>query len=165
MWTTMEGMTEKANNDFSLLVWSQETEYQNLRFPVDLSNPFAVATVLNQEPGKLKIKELREGKRLVLRKPAPGRLWSSSKTQLDRCFVLPLEMCFSLSQWFWFDCWYNRVCSLPQFWTKALRFQKQDRWRKHSSNRKSDRTLTKSSEITLSGKYRTIICIKWRWFW
>ncbi|XP_030879063.1 cilia- and flagella-associated protein 221-like [Leptonychotes weddellii] len=39
----------------------KEIEYQNLRFPVDLSNPFAVATVLNQEPGKLKIKELREG--------------------------------------------------------------------------------------------------------
>ncbi|KAL0625671.1 Cilia- and flagella-associated protein 221 [Plecturocebus cupreus] len=38
----------------------KEIEYQNLRFPVDLSNPFAVATVLNQEPGKLKIKELRE---------------------------------------------------------------------------------------------------------
>ena len=73
MWTTMEGMTEKANNDFSLLVWSQEIEYQNLRFPVDLSNPFAVATVLNQEPGKLKIKELREGKQLVLRKSAPGQ--------------------------------------------------------------------------------------------
>ncbi|XP_035879509.1 cilia- and flagella-associated protein 221 isoform X1 [Phyllostomus discolor] len=39
---------------------SKEIEYQNLRFPVDLSNPFAVASVLNQEPGKLKIKELRE---------------------------------------------------------------------------------------------------------
>uniref|UniRef100_A0A8D2AEX8 Cilia and flagella associated protein 221 n=1 Tax=Sciurus vulgaris TaxID=55149 RepID=A0A8D2AEX8_SCIVU len=38
----------------------KEIEYQNLRFPVDLSNPFAVATVLNQEPGKMKIKELRE---------------------------------------------------------------------------------------------------------
>ncbi|XP_054430915.1 cilia- and flagella-associated protein 221 [Pteronotus mesoamericanus] len=38
----------------------KEIEYQNLRFPVDLSNPFAVASVLNQEPGKLKIKELRE---------------------------------------------------------------------------------------------------------
>ncbi|XP_006868790.1 PREDICTED: primary ciliary dyskinesia protein 1-like [Chrysochloris asiatica] len=38
----------------------KEIEYQNLRFPVDLSNPFAVATVLNQEPGKLKIKKLRE---------------------------------------------------------------------------------------------------------
>ncbi|KAM6178306.1 cilia- and flagella-associated protein 221 [Rhynchocyon petersi] len=38
----------------------KEIEYQNLIFPVDLSNPFAVATVLNQEPGKLKIKKLRE---------------------------------------------------------------------------------------------------------
>ncbi|KAM9249177.1 cilia- and flagella-associated protein 221 [Dugong dugon] len=38
----------------------KEIEYQNLRFPVDLSNPFAVATVLNQEPGKLKIRKLRE---------------------------------------------------------------------------------------------------------
>ncbi|XP_045415105.1 cilia- and flagella-associated protein 221 isoform X1 [Lemur catta] len=39
---------------------SKEIVYQNLRFPVDLSNPYAVATVLNQEAGKLKIKELRE---------------------------------------------------------------------------------------------------------
>ncbi|XP_004674775.1 PREDICTED: cilia- and flagella-associated protein 221 [Condylura cristata] len=38
----------------------KEIEYQNLRFPVNLSNPFAVATVLNQEPGRLKIKQLRE---------------------------------------------------------------------------------------------------------
>ncbi|NXA42762.1 PCDP1 protein, partial [Eudromia elegans] len=38
----------------------KETEYQNLRFPTDLSNPHAVATVLNQEPGKLKIKDLKE---------------------------------------------------------------------------------------------------------
>ncbi|KAM5280094.1 cilia- and flagella-associated protein 221 [Ctenodactylus gundi] len=38
----------------------KEIEYQNLRFPVNLSNPFAVATVLNQEPGKLRVKDLRE---------------------------------------------------------------------------------------------------------
>ncbi|KAK7811957.1 hypothetical protein U0070_007010 [Myodes glareolus] len=38
----------------------KEIEYQDLRFPTDLSNPFAVATVLNQEPGKLKIKELKQ---------------------------------------------------------------------------------------------------------
>ncbi|XP_014794464.1 PREDICTED: cilia- and flagella-associated protein 221 [Calidris pugnax] len=38
----------------------KEIEYQNLRFPTDLSNPYAVATVLNQEPGKLKIKDLKE---------------------------------------------------------------------------------------------------------
>nr|XP_021146856.1 cilia- and flagella-associated protein 221 isoform X1 [Columba livia]XP_021146857.1 cilia- and flagella-associated protein 221 isoform X1 [Columba livia]XP_021146858.1 cilia- and flagella-associated protein 221 isoform X1 [Columba livia] len=37
----------------------KETEYQNLRFPTDLSNPYAVATVLNQEPGKWKIKDLK----------------------------------------------------------------------------------------------------------
>ncbi|XP_049980406.1 cilia- and flagella-associated protein 221 isoform X4 [Alexandromys fortis] len=38
----------------------KEIEYQDLRFPTDLSNPFAVATVLNQEAGKLKIKELKQ---------------------------------------------------------------------------------------------------------
>ncbi|XP_021022400.1 cilia- and flagella-associated protein 221 [Mus caroli] len=38
----------------------KEIDYQDLRFPADLSNPFAVATVLNQEPGKLKIKELKQ---------------------------------------------------------------------------------------------------------
>uniref|UniRef100_A0A8C2MWC8 Cilia and flagella associated protein 221 n=1 Tax=Cricetulus griseus TaxID=10029 RepID=A0A8C2MWC8_CRIGR len=38
----------------------KEIEYQDLRFPANLSNPFAVATVLNQEPGKLKIKELKQ---------------------------------------------------------------------------------------------------------
>lgn len=38
----------------------KEIEYHDLRFPADLSNPFAVATVLNQEPGKLKIKELKQ---------------------------------------------------------------------------------------------------------
>ncbi|KFW08933.1 Primary ciliary dyskinesia protein 1, partial [Eurypyga helias] len=37
-----------------------EIEYQNLRFPTDLSNPYAVATVLNQKPSKLKIKDLKE---------------------------------------------------------------------------------------------------------
>ncbi|CAM4640635.1 unnamed protein product [Caretta caretta] len=38
----------------------KEIEYQNLRFPADLSNPYAVATVLIQEPGKLKIKHWKE---------------------------------------------------------------------------------------------------------
>ncbi|KFP34627.1 Primary ciliary dyskinesia protein 1, partial [Chlamydotis macqueenii] len=37
-----------------------EIEHQNLRFPTNLSNPYAVATVLNQEPGKLKIKDMKE---------------------------------------------------------------------------------------------------------
>ncbi|XP_063256980.1 cilia- and flagella-associated protein 221 [Prinia subflava] len=38
----------------------KEIEYQNLRFPTDLSNPYAVATVLIQEPGKLKLKAMKE---------------------------------------------------------------------------------------------------------
>ncbi|XP_041329210.1 cilia- and flagella-associated protein 221 [Pyrgilauda ruficollis] len=38
----------------------KEIEYQNLRFPTDLSNPYAVATVLIQEPGKLKLKDIKE---------------------------------------------------------------------------------------------------------
>ncbi|XP_066409678.1 cilia- and flagella-associated protein 221 [Molothrus aeneus] len=38
----------------------KEIEYQNLRFPTDLSNPYAVATVLIQEPGKLKLKDVKE---------------------------------------------------------------------------------------------------------
>lgn len=71
--TRMGGVREKQNNDFFFLIWSQEIEYQNLRFPVNLTNPFAVATVLNQEPGKLKIKELREGNQLIHRKSASGQ--------------------------------------------------------------------------------------------
>ncbi|XP_038602932.1 LOW QUALITY PROTEIN: cilia- and flagella-associated protein 221 [Tachyglossus aculeatus] len=38
---------------------AQEIQFQNLRFPSDLSSPFSVAAVLNQEPGKLKIKDLK----------------------------------------------------------------------------------------------------------
>ncbi|XP_066045377.1 cilia- and flagella-associated protein 221 [Chamaea fasciata] len=38
----------------------KEIEYQNLRFPTDLSNPYAVASVLTQEPGKLKLKDIKE---------------------------------------------------------------------------------------------------------
>ncbi|KAJ7345847.1 hypothetical protein JRQ81_001797 [Phrynocephalus forsythii] len=45
----------------SLLPKLQGVEYKSLQFPADLSNPYAVATVLIQEPGKLKIKRLREG--------------------------------------------------------------------------------------------------------
>lgn len=39
----------------------KEIEYQNLIFPANLSSPYAVATVLNQQPGKMKAKDLREG--------------------------------------------------------------------------------------------------------
>lgn len=70
----MGGVRKKQNSEFFLLIWFQEIEYQNLRFPVDLSNPFAVATVLNQEPGKLKIKELREGNQLIHHKSEYERI-------------------------------------------------------------------------------------------
>lgn len=39
-----------------------EIEYKGIRFPSNLESPFAVAQVLNQEPGKMKAKDLREGK-------------------------------------------------------------------------------------------------------
>nr|XP_060631402.1 cilia- and flagella-associated protein 221 [Anolis sagrei ordinatus] len=38
----------------------QSIKYKDLHFPIDLSNHSAVATVLIQEPGKLKIRRLRE---------------------------------------------------------------------------------------------------------
>ncbi|KAM4697409.1 cilia- and flagella-associated protein 221 [Rhinophrynus dorsalis] len=40
---------------------SKVIEYHNLRFPVNLSNPHSVATVLNQQPGRLRAKDMREG--------------------------------------------------------------------------------------------------------
>ncbi|KAM4026225.1 LOW QUALITY PROTEIN: cilia- and flagella-associated protein 221 [Anomaloglossus baeobatrachus] len=41
---------------------SQVIEFQDLRFSGDLSNPHAVSTVLNQQPGKLKTRDLRGGR-------------------------------------------------------------------------------------------------------
>ncbi|XP_063285223.1 cilia- and flagella-associated protein 221 isoform X3 [Pelobates fuscus] len=35
-------------------------EYQNLRFPIHLSNPYSVAIVLNQQPGRLRARDLRD---------------------------------------------------------------------------------------------------------
>ncbi|KAG9465478.1 hypothetical protein GDO78_018231, partial [Eleutherodactylus coqui] len=40
---------------------SQVIEFHNLRFPINLSSPHAVSTVLNQQPGKLRVRDLREG--------------------------------------------------------------------------------------------------------
>lgn len=40
----------------------QEVEYQGVKFPSQLDTPFAVSQVLNQEPGKLRAKDLRDGK-------------------------------------------------------------------------------------------------------
>lgn len=79
-----------------------------MRFPVDLSNPFAVASVLNQEPGKLKIKELREGNQPIHLNSASGQnikelllvaftVYELLQQNSDG-YVLPLGMCFSLSK-------------------------------------------------------------------
>ncbi|XP_064648100.1 cilia- and flagella-associated protein 221-like [Lineus longissimus] len=38
----------------------QEIERNGIKFPADLNTPYAVACVLNQEPGKLRAKDLRE---------------------------------------------------------------------------------------------------------
>ncbi|CAI9573192.1 unnamed protein product [Staurois parvus] len=40
---------------------SRVIEFHDLRFPLNLSNPHAVATVLNQQPGKVRLKDMREG--------------------------------------------------------------------------------------------------------
>lgn len=61
--TTEKRTTERPKSDFSLLIWSQENRISQLEISSRfIESAFAVATVLNQEPGKLKIKELREGK-------------------------------------------------------------------------------------------------------
>ncbi|KAJ8314379.1 hypothetical protein KUTeg_008940 [Tegillarca granosa] len=39
---------------------SQELEYEGVKFPPNLETPYAVAQVLNQEPGKLRAKDIRE---------------------------------------------------------------------------------------------------------
>ncbi len=38
----------------------QEEERNGIRFPADLDTPYAVAQVLNQQPGKLRTKDIRE---------------------------------------------------------------------------------------------------------
>ncbi|XP_044130389.1 cilia- and flagella-associated protein 221 [Bufo gargarizans] len=41
---------------------SQVIEFQSLRFPLSLSSPHAVSTVLNQQPEKLRLRDLRQGR-------------------------------------------------------------------------------------------------------
>ncbi|RXM33978.1 Cilia- and flagella-associated protein 221 [Acipenser ruthenus] len=42
---------------------TMEIEYQNLKLPVDLSNHSSVAKVLIEQPGKLRAKDMKEGKK------------------------------------------------------------------------------------------------------
>uniref|UniRef100_H0ZMQ0 Cilia and flagella associated protein 221 n=1 Tax=Taeniopygia guttata TaxID=59729 RepID=H0ZMQ0_TAEGU len=62
----------------------KEIEYQNLRFPTDLSNPYAVATVLIQEPGKLKLKDVKEAL-------SQGKEGKNSRQMKDALFQLKVK--------------------------------------------------------------------------
>ena len=42
------------------MFFPQEVEKDGIRFPSDLDTPYAVAQVLNQQPGKLRIKDIRD---------------------------------------------------------------------------------------------------------
>ncbi len=42
----------------------QEIEYAGIKFPTNLDTPYAVSQVLIQEPGKLRMKDIREGNTL-----------------------------------------------------------------------------------------------------
>lgn len=43
----------------------KKIEYKGLQFPTTIESPHAVAQVLNQEKGKLKVKDLRDSKSFV----------------------------------------------------------------------------------------------------
>ncbi|RLW04876.1 hypothetical protein DV515_00005659 [Chloebia gouldiae] len=62
----------------------KEIEYQNLRFPTDLSNPYAVATVLIQEPAKLKLKDIKEAL-------SQGKQGKNSRQMKDALFQLKVK--------------------------------------------------------------------------
>ncbi|XP_053838316.1 cilia- and flagella-associated protein 221 isoform X1 [Vidua macroura] len=62
----------------------KEIEYQNLRFPTDLSNPYAVASVLIQEPGKLKLKDIKEAL-------SQGKVGKKSRQMKDALFQLKVK--------------------------------------------------------------------------
>ncbi|XP_068051410.1 cilia- and flagella-associated protein 221 isoform X2 [Anomalospiza imberbis] len=62
----------------------KEIEYQNLRFPTDLSNPYAVATVLIQEPGKLKLKDIKKAL-------SQGKEGKKSRQMKDALFQLKVK--------------------------------------------------------------------------
>ena len=40
-------------------------EYAGIKFPANLDTPYSVAQVLLQEPGKLRMKDIREGKDII----------------------------------------------------------------------------------------------------
>ncbi|CAH1789213.1 unnamed protein product [Owenia fusiformis] len=52
--------TKKKSTLGSIENRPQEIEHEGIKFPTNLHTPFAVATVLNQQAGKLRVKDLRE---------------------------------------------------------------------------------------------------------
>ena len=63
----------------------QEIKYSGMRFPANLDTPYAVAQVLCQEPGKLRIKDLREGNHIATSTKfshTRGQLFSLVRVQL-----------------------------------------------------------------------------------
>ncbi|XP_071157794.1 cilia- and flagella-associated protein 221-like isoform X2 [Mytilus edulis] len=62
---------------------SQEIEYGGVRFPPNLETPYAVAQVLNQEPGKLRAKDLRE---TVLAKSKPDKTKKATRQMKEALF-------------------------------------------------------------------------------
>lgn len=51
---------ENASQRLSNSSKSREVEFDGIKFPSNLDTPYAVAQVLNQEPGKLRMKDIRE---------------------------------------------------------------------------------------------------------
>ena len=62
---------------------SQDIEYGGVRFPRNLETPYAVAQVLNQEPGKLRAKDLRE---TVLAKSKPDKSKKATRQMKEALF-------------------------------------------------------------------------------
>ncbi len=60
---------------------NQEVMYEGMRFPPNLYTPSAVAKVLNQEPGKMNARELREAK-------SSGQFGGSDSRQLKEAVFL-----------------------------------------------------------------------------
>ena len=58
-WVSWPGSRSLAISlDFRFV--TQEIERDGIRFPTDLDTPYAVAQILNQQPGKLRIKDIRD---------------------------------------------------------------------------------------------------------
>ena len=67
----------------------QEVEKDGIRFPSDLDTPYAVVQVLNQQPGKLRIKDIREA--VVAKK-------NKDQTKMTRQMKVP-HLCYSKCTW------------------------------------------------------------------